>query len=82
MKKFFILLFILFFEGVFAQNTFSKPFVIPELRQWSPSTGELTLSQKTSLVVDKTQEKELRGVAEQFSEDLNTMFALKVKVKV
>lgn len=72
--SFIALLFISFFTH--AQNT--KPFVIPELREWKGSAGNFTISPKTIIVADASAKK----VAQQFAADYKTMFRKTLQVKL
>lgn len=60
----------------------AKPFVIPELREWTAAEGTTTLTSKSSLCVSKEQKEQLLPIAQQFAADLETMFGIKVGVKV
>lgn len=59
-----------------------KPFVIPELREWTGDEGTLTLTPQSSIVLDKKSERELKAKASVFSRDIETMFGLKIPVRV
>lgn len=59
-----------------------KPFVIPELRQWTAAEGAKTLTSKSSLCVSKDQKEQLLPIARQFAADLKTMFDIEVGIKV
>lgn len=50
-----------------------KPFVIPELKEWKGSQGELTLTDDSRIVVP-TKNVDLMNIAKQFSDDYKTMF--------
>ena len=57
--------------GAIAQNT--KPFVIPELKEWKGSTGEFTLNEQTRIVYPKNQ-PELQRIAQMVAEDCKKLF--------
>ena len=57
--------------GAIAQNT--KPFVIPELKEWKGSTGEFTLNEQTRIVYPKNQ-PELQRIAQMVAEDCKELF--------
>lgn len=80
MKKLAILILSIFTFGVaLAENP--KPFVIPELRQWSGQDGNFTVKGKTQIIVDESQSAELMPIAKAFADDVNEMFSLKLKIK-
>ncbi|WP_392419474.1 family 20 glycosylhydrolase [Capnocytophaga canis] len=58
-----------------AQN--QKPFVIPELREWTQSDGAFTLSEKTTLSGDEKSSE----IVKIFAEDFETMFGKQLKIK-
>ena len=57
--------------GITAQNT--KPFVIPELKEWKGTTGEFTLNELTRIVYPKNQ-PELQRIAQLVADDCKEMF--------
>lgn len=57
----------------FSQN--QKPFVIPELRQWQQSSGNFTISEKTTLFADDLSNE----TAKIFADDFKTMFGKDLK---
>lgn len=59
-----------------------KPFVIPELREWTGGEGNMNLSSETTLVVASKDQKTLLPIAQGFAKDLKTMFNLDCKVVV
>ncbi|MBE6273307.1 MAG: beta-N-acetylhexosaminidase [Bacteroides sp.] len=61
-------------QGIAAQNT--KPFVIPELKEWKGGTGELILNEQTRIVYPKNQ-PELQRIAQMVAEDCKEMFDYK-----
>ena len=56
----------------------SKPFVIPELRQWQGADGMTTISAKSKVVYVNT---ELADVAETMAEDYGLLFGKKLKAQ-
>ena len=56
----------------------SKPFVIPELRQWQGADGMTTISAKSKVVYVNT---ELADVAEAMAEDYGLLFGKKLKTQ-
>lgn len=62
-------------EG-YAEN--AKPFVIPELKQWTGKEGCFTPTTEMCVVFDVP---ELKQVAEQFADDYRTMFGICLEVK-
>ena len=56
----------------------SKPFVIPELRQWQGADGMTTISAKSKVVYVST---ELADVAEAMAEDYGLLFGKKLKTQ-
>lgn len=56
----------------------SKPFVIPELRQWQGADGMTTISAKNKVVYVNT---ELADVAEAMAEDYGLLFGKKLKAQ-
>lgn len=72
MKTFLLSLFISLFIGMEAvATTNSKPFVIPELREWTGAKGAFVPDEKTRIVY---QQPSLERVATLLSEDCRTMF--------
>lgn len=69
-----LLLAVVTVSAAVAQN---KPFVIPELREWSAAKGELQLTPKGRIVA---LTPELLPVAEQLSAELDQMFGMKYSV--
>lgn len=77
MKKLTLLVAALLVSAVaLAQN--AKPFVIPELRQWTGTTGTVPIGENYQVIVDKDFRKELTPVATYFIKDIETMFKLKL----
>lgn len=74
MKKIYslITLLCLVFTGIAAQNN-PKPFVIPELKEWKGSTGELILDEQTRIVYPKNR-PELQRIAQMVAEDCRELF--------
>lgn len=74
MKKIYslITLLCLVFTGIAAQNN-PKPFVIPELKEWKGSTGELTLDEQTRIVYPKNR-PDLQRIAQMMAEDCRELF--------
>jgi len=66
-----IVLLCLILQGIVAQNT--KPFVIPELKEWKGGNGELTLSEQTRIVYPKNQ-PELQRIAQMVANDCKELF--------
>ena len=73
MKKIYLLAKLLccFMTSIIAQNT--KPFVIPELKEWKGSNGEFVLNEQTRIVYPKNQ-PELQRIAQMVAEDCKEMF--------
>ena len=73
MKKLHLLAFLLcsLMTSITAQNT--KPFVIPELKEWKGTTGEFTLNEQTRIVCPKNQ-PELQRIAKMVANDCQEMF--------
>lgn len=61
----------------FAVN--DKPFVIPELKEWSGKDGALSVSASTRIVVPKNNTEALQ-VAKEFADDFKAMFGLSLDV--
>ncbi|MEG1075807.1 MAG: family 20 glycosylhydrolase [Mucinivorans sp.] len=64
----------------YAAATNDKPFVVPELRQWTAGDGQFTVSNKTKIIVHPSAKAALSNVAEAFAKDVQTMFGMKLKV--
>ena len=73
MKKIYLLATFLccFLTSITAQNT--KPFVIPELKEWKGSNGEFALNEQTRIVYPKNQ-PELQHIAQMLADDCKEMF--------
>ena len=73
MKKLHLLTLLLccFLTSITAQNT--KPFVIPELKEWKGTTGEFTLNAQTRIVYPKNQ-PELQRIAQMLADDCKELF--------
>lgn len=56
-----------------------KPFVVPELREWTGAEGEFHLTKTTAIVYAGTSE-ELAGVADLFSSDYQRMSGVRMRV--
>lgn len=54
-----------------------KPFVIPELKQWTGSEGVFAITANSKIVYPKNN-TELSAVAEQLAEDYKTMFGIEL----
>ena len=72
-----VLLFLATFALLFSMQSIAsaqnkKPFVIPELREWSGATGVFTITGDTKIVYPKNQ-TELAAVAEQLAADYKKM---------
>lgn len=79
MKKTISLLwFSIIFYTAFAGNT-QKPFVIPELKEWSGKEGSFALNGNSRIVYNAAQPA-LKQIAEQLSEDYFTLFNRKLPV--
>lgn len=81
MKK--LLFTTLFAFGVlssYGEAPHSKPFVIPELREWATGNGEFIVRQSVNLVVPKSQHAALSSVCDIFAGDLKSMFGIEAKV--
>ncbi|MFI3317468.1 MAG: family 20 glycosylhydrolase [Rikenellaceae bacterium] len=57
-----------------------KPFVIPELREWSGSEGAFVIDKKSQITITSTQEG-IREAAEALAIDYNKMFDQKIAIK-
>lgn len=64
----------------YGENLNSKPFVIPELREWVGSSGQFVPGKSFNLVVEKSQLGDLESVCDDFAKDLEVMFGIKAKV--
>lgn len=73
MKKILLILFALVSQVTMAQQ---KPFVIPEIAQWSAGQGSLAITEATKIVAPEA----LQVTAKQFAEDCNLMFGFQPKV--
>lgn len=62
---------------MFAQH--SKPFVIPELKEWKGSNGKFVLKNQSRIVCSQN-DKELNRIARQFSEECQAMFGITLVV--
>ena len=60
-----------------AQNKNAKPFVIPELREWTGTTGEFTITKSTKVLHDA----DLAAVAAQFAYDYEKMTGTSLEAK-
>lgn len=74
-----MLLFSQFFIEIDAAAQNKKPFVIPELKEWTEGEGYFN-PMKSNISV-KCNQKEVYDIALAFSEDFNTMFAHQFKIK-
>lgn len=74
-----LLLFALITQSVIAADVNSKPFVIPELKEWKGSRGTLTINENSRIIYPKGN-LELEQVAKQFSKDYHSMFGKKLVV--
>lgn len=63
-----------------APNT--KPFVIPELRDWTGQEGQWKLTDKTVITVPAKDQAALQSIAKNFAADIQTMFGKNVPVRV
>lgn len=57
----------------------AKPFVVPELKQWTAGNGEFTPGAKTRIVC-ASEDPEVQRVARMFADDYATMFGTTLKV--
>lgn len=62
-------------NGAMAVN--SKPFVVPELREWVGGTGEFILTPESRIVVE---DESLMDIAQIFADDYATMFSRQLAV--
>lgn len=69
----------LFARPAAAANTNAKPFVVPELRQWTGKTGSFTPGAGCTITIADTT---LAKVARDFADDYKTMFGTELPVKV
>lgn len=65
----------------FAAENNEKPFVIPELRDWTGGEGNWTLSENASIVIPENNREQLLPAAEEFSADIKTMFGKNIPVR-
>ena len=83
MKKGFLLLLVILCSAISMQTNAaeknSKPFVIPELREWTGATGEFTISKETRIVYPR-KNTELAQVAALFAEDYKKMTGVELQV--
>ena len=56
-----------------------KPFVIPELREWTGATGEFTITKETRIVYSR-KNAELAEIASLFAEDYKKMTGVELQV--
>lgn len=63
-----------------AAQTNEKPFVIPELQEWSGSTGKLQLGKKPQIIIS-SENPSVAGIAKTFANDYQTMSGKKMSVK-
>lgn len=82
MKKLFCLLCLFTSLSLFANSsvgTNAKPFVIPEIKEWTGNKGEFIPQSGTRIVYPK-QSPELKQVAEAFANDYFEMFGIRMDV--
>lgn len=60
----------------------AKPFVIPELRDWTGLEGIWQLSGNTAIVVSEADKAKLENIAKDFSADIKTMFNKDIPVRI
>ena len=66
--------------GSAAAATVSKPFTIPEIREWSAGKGYFQPRETTRIVCSSSASDELLQVAERFAEDYAVMFGQRLPV--
>ena len=67
---------LLFSANINATEKNVKPFVIPEIREWTGGTGNFAIGKKTRITYSQP---ELADVANLFARDIEKMFGLKLK---
>lgn len=72
-----ILLFACMITTAVAQN--SKPFVVPELKEWKGDQGTFTIKEQTRIVCQE-ENFELTRIAHLFAQDYQTMFGKRLEV--
>lgn len=72
-----IVLFVSITNSIGAQN--SKPFVIPELKEWKGEKGTFTIDGQTRIVCEKGN-SELMSIANLFVQDYHTMFGKQLTI--
>lgn len=63
----------------FATN--SKPFVIPELKEWKGAKGEFKVNEHSRIIIP-TKNEALRKIADQFSDEIDLMFGVRLEVVI
>ena len=79
MKYFFLFATLFSFQSLSAQD--EKPFVIPELRDWTGSNGTTEINIKSSIVLLPTASAEENRIANVLISDYRTMFGIALKIK-
>lgn len=59
----------------------SKPFVIPELQEWTGTEGDFSLNSQSSIVIEPGSKKALEGIAALFADDIKIMFGKTLPVR-
>lgn len=80
-KKVTVLGMFLLFVGIAvnAKTVHPKPFVIPELKEWSSGEGYISLHDQSRIVVPRNM-PEVARIAHLFADDCQTMFGIKLEV--
>lgn len=78
-RKWSLLLLCLVMNAKLMASFSGKPFVVPELKEWKPSPGSMTLGSRTRIVYDAKQPELLR-IAELMADDCFRLFQRKPEV--
>lgn len=79
LRVLFLLIFFCLTGGVAHAAVNPKPFVIPELKQWTGKTGDFTPTENTKIVC-ASSDPELLRVAQMFADDYQQMFGKTLNV--
>ena len=78
-RKWSLLLLCLVMNAKLMASFSGKPFVVPELKEWKPAQGSMTLGSRTRIVYDAKQPELLR-IAELMADDCFRLFQRKPEV--
>ena len=76
---YFLLALCLSLPGVSASVKNAKPFVIPELKEWSGRAGEFTLNNQTQIRIPQG-DADIKQVATAFAADIKELLNLDIEV--